>query len=91
MNRVIICKAVWFARMIFLILVGLAFAASWRFNASAQDQCGVVTSIAFPVDRSVFQLAQDFSSPSPRHQGRWTREHATARPSRTTWMNRASG
>jgi murein DD-endopeptidase MepM/ murein hydrolase activator NlpD len=37
----------------------------------AQDQCGVVTSIAFPVDRSMFHLAQEFSVPSPRHQGRY--------------------
>lgn len=37
----------------------------------AQDQCGVVTTIGFPVDRSAFQLAQDFGAPSPRHQGRY--------------------
>jgi murein DD-endopeptidase MepM/ murein hydrolase activator NlpD len=39
--------------------------------ASAQDQCGVVTSIGFPVDRSAFQIAQDFGVPSPRYQGRY--------------------
>jgi hypothetical protein len=39
--------------------------------AYAQNQCGTVSSIAFPVDRSTFQLAQDFGVPSPRHQGRY--------------------
>jgi murein DD-endopeptidase MepM/ murein hydrolase activator NlpD len=39
--------------------------------ASAQEQCGVVTSIAFPVDRGMFHIAQDFGVPSPRHQGRY--------------------
>ncbi len=39
--------------------------------ATAQDQCGTVTTIGFPVDRSAFQLAQDFGAPSPRHQGRY--------------------
>jgi hypothetical protein len=38
---------------------------------SAQDQCGVVTSVAFPVDPSAFHIAQDFGVPSPRHQGRY--------------------
>jgi murein DD-endopeptidase MepM/ murein hydrolase activator NlpD len=41
------------------------------FPAHAQDQCGVVTGIGFPVDRSVFELVQDFGVPSPRHQGRY--------------------
>ncbi len=40
-------------------------------TGQAQDQCGFVTQIAFPVDRTVFQLVQDFGVPSPRHQGRY--------------------
>jgi len=57
--------------MFFLLLFSLALSASWPFDLDAQEQCGVVTSIAFPVDRSIFQIAQDFSVPSPRHQGRY--------------------
>lgn len=63
----------------FSVLV--AFSASVQFIslAHAQDQCGSVTSIAFPVDRSIFQVAQDFGVPSPRHQGRYhTAEDYTA-------------
>lgn len=37
----------------------------------AQGDCGVVNSINYPVDRSTFQLVQDFGVPSPRHQGRY--------------------
>src|SRR5688572_25641196 len=39
---------------------------------SAQDtQCGIVESVAYPVDTDVFQLAQRFGAPSPRHNGRY--------------------
>lgn len=41
------------------------------FPVHAQDQCGVVTGVGFPVDRSVFDLMQDFGALSPRHQGRY--------------------
>lgn len=33
--------------------------------------CGYVTDIDFPVDPSVFTIAQDYAAPSPRHQGRY--------------------
>ncbi|MBL8165081.1 MAG: M23 family metallopeptidase [Anaerolineae bacterium] len=46
-----------------LLLGGLA--------ARAQDQCGVVAGISYPVDLAQFQLAQDYNVPSPRHQGRY--------------------
>lgn len=49
------------------IIIGALFFAPAR----AQDQCGVVTTMSFPVDRSVFHIAQDFGVPSPRHQGRY--------------------
>jgi hypothetical protein len=46
------------------VMMGLA-------GVRAQDQCGVVTTVSFPVDRASFQLAQDFGVPSLRHQGRY--------------------
>ncbi|MBZ0286884.1 MAG: peptidoglycan DD-metalloendopeptidase family protein, partial [Anaerolineae bacterium] len=54
-------------RRIFIMLLISLFAAP----ASAQDQCGTVTSIAFPVDPAAFRIVQDFGVPSPRHQGRY--------------------
>jgi hypothetical protein len=39
--------------------------------ATAQTQCGYADSIEFPVDTTMFRLAQDFGAPSPRHQGRY--------------------
>ncbi len=38
---------------------------------NAQDQCGVLDEVSYPVDVSVFQLGQDFGVASPRHQGRY--------------------
>jgi len=37
--------------------------------AAAQPQCGVVESVAFPVNASVFRLMQDFAVPNYRHRG----------------------
>ncbi|MBC7810580.1 MAG: hypothetical protein H7175_05505, partial [Burkholderiales bacterium] len=37
----------------------------------AQEQCGFAQSIDFPIDTNLFRIAQDFGSPSPRHQGRY--------------------
>jgi len=37
----------------------------------AQDQCGGVDSVQFPVDTAQFELVQDFAIASPRHQGRY--------------------
>jgi outer membrane protein assembly factor BamB len=37
----------------------------------AQDQCGVLDSVAYPVDLNAFQLGQDFGIASPRHEGRY--------------------
>lgn len=39
--------------------------------AHAQGQCDSVTSIQFPFDTAAFTLAQDFGTPSVRHQGRY--------------------
>lgn len=60
-NRVL--KAIWAAFSTALLLGGL--------SVRAQDQCGVVTGISYPVDLAQFQLAQDYNVPSPRHQGRY--------------------
>jgi murein DD-endopeptidase MepM/ murein hydrolase activator NlpD len=39
--------------------------------STAQEQCGVVSSVNFPVDIAQFRIAQDFAAPSIRHQGRY--------------------
>lgn len=56
------------SRQLLLLMIGLFLTI---FPAQAQDQCGVVTGISYPVDRGVFTLAQDFGVESPRHQGRY--------------------
>jgi murein DD-endopeptidase MepM/ murein hydrolase activator NlpD len=53
-----------------LLLVSAAFFLSAPY-AYAQGQCGYVDLIAYPVDTNVFHLAQDFGTPSLRHQGRY--------------------
>lgn len=53
------------------LLLALWVCLSVVIEVQAQADCGVVSSISYPVDRSVFQLAQDFGVPSPRHQGRY--------------------
>jgi murein DD-endopeptidase MepM/ murein hydrolase activator NlpD len=40
-------------------------------SAHAQGQCGYADAITYPVDTNVFHLAQDFGTPSLRHQGRY--------------------
>ena len=66
--------------LIFVLLIfGLLPAA-----AHAQADCGIVNAVDFPVDRSLFQLMQDYAVPSPRHQGRWhTGEDYSAGPGLT--------
>lgn len=54
--------------LLLCLIVSLALTVS---PDAAQSDCGSVTTISFPVDRAVFQLAQDFAVPSPRHQGRY--------------------
>lgn len=54
-----------------LSLLLIAFLLGAAPALRAQAQCGVVTGVSFPVDRSVFQLVQDYAVPSPRHQGRY--------------------
>lgn len=44
---------------------------SFGLRPVTAQQCGVVDSLSYPVDTSVFRLAQDFGAPSPRHQGRY--------------------
>lgn len=39
--------------------------------ASAQNDCGVVDNITYPIDTATWDLAQDFAVASPRHQGRF--------------------
>ena len=55
-------------RLLLLLITCSLFAPS---PAAAQPQCGFARSIAYPVDTSRFQLAQDFGALSPRHQGRY--------------------
>jgi murein DD-endopeptidase MepM/ murein hydrolase activator NlpD len=52
-------------------LVGLLSALLALTPVAAQDQCGTVGSIGFPVDPAQFRIAQDFGAPSMRHQGRY--------------------
>jgi murein DD-endopeptidase MepM/ murein hydrolase activator NlpD len=59
MKRWVICLLGWIG-----LLLGSA-------DVQAQDQCGIVSTVSFPVDRASFQLAQDFGVPSLRHQGRY--------------------
>lgn len=37
----------------------------------AQDTCGIVDGISYPIDPNAFMLAQDYAVPSMRHQGRY--------------------
>lgn len=60
----------WRFCLFLLCAVLLAFGAG-VISLSAQPQCAVASSIRFPVDRSVFSLAQDYATPSVRHQGRY--------------------
>ena len=58
-------------RWVILLVMGCLTIIAPAFEVQAQAACGIVSSIAFPVDRSVFQIAQDFGVPSPRHQGKY--------------------
>lgn len=40
-------------------------------SAQAQGDCGIVSSINFPVSRDQFKVMQDFGAPSVRYQGRY--------------------
>lgn len=54
-----------------LVWIALSMAFVAGLAARAQDQCGIVTGISYPVDLAQFQLVQDYNVPSPRHQGRY--------------------
>lgn len=56
-----------FARSSFLVLFLLFF--GWIRSTAAQPQCGVVESVAYPVDRAVFSIMQDFAVPNYRFRG----------------------
>ncbi len=56
-------------RVVVLLAIVLFFLAAGNI-VSAQPQCGYARAVQFPVDPSVFVLAQDFGAASPRHQGR---------------------
>ncbi|TVR20115.1 MAG: hypothetical protein EA396_11180 [Anaerolineaceae bacterium] len=54
------------------ILCLMMAALGWHVaQTDAQDQCGVMDTVDYPVDTGVFQLAQAFGVPSPRHDGRY--------------------
>ena len=38
-------------------------------HAQSQAQCGVVDSVAYPIDTTTFQLMQEFGAPNYRHRG----------------------
>jgi len=53
-------------------LLLIAFTPALSLPAQAQTtQCGLATSITFPIDTNQFQIVQDFGAPSPRYQGRY--------------------
>ncbi len=54
-----------------LLFTLVALLASLSGPLVAQPQCGYARAVRFPIDQSVFQLAQDFGAASPRHQGRF--------------------
>lgn len=54
------------AILVFLLTLALSISISY-----AQNDCGVVDGIGFPVDTNIFTLTQDFAVPSARHQGRY--------------------
>lgn len=55
-----------------VVLMFLAIISVTIFSPSrAQDQCGVVDSVQYPIDTERFVLVQDFAVASPRHQGRF--------------------
>jgi hypothetical protein len=51
-----------------LVLLTLGIAPE---DGYAQTQCPNASEVQFPFDTSTWSLAQDFSVPSPRHQGRY--------------------
>jgi hypothetical protein len=51
-------------RLCFLLIILL-----FSLPVSAQSDCGIVDELGFPVDTSVYTLAQDFGVASSRHQG----------------------
>lgn len=57
-------------RPMLTLLVALTLGLAGR-QSQAQAQCGLVDAINPPVDTTQFALVQDFSAPSPRHQGRF--------------------
>lgn len=53
-----------------MILLGFLW-LTISVSVNAQGDCGVVDSFSYPVDTTVFRLAQGFGVASPRHQGRF--------------------
>lgn len=58
-------------RALTLISAALFFTLVIVPHPVSAQQCGVADSLRYPVDTSLFHLAQDFGAPSPRHQGRY--------------------
>lgn len=54
-----------------LLLCTLMLLAFVVPTAAQTTQCGVATSVSYPVDPNQFQIAQDFGAASVRHQGRY--------------------
>lgn len=53
--------------LIYIVLVLLVSTT----GSVAQNDCGIVDSLTYPIDRDQFRLAQDFGVASPRHGGRF--------------------
>jgi outer membrane protein assembly factor BamB len=63
-----LCKGNTYIVLTLLIAIG---GLALRSSPAHAQQCGVADSLRYPVDTSLFHLAQDFGAPSPRHQGRY--------------------
>lgn len=58
-------------KMLRLPALILLFTLCFTITTMAQDQCGVLDTISYPIDTNTFQLVQNFATSSPRHQGRF--------------------
>ncbi|MFW5692134.1 MAG: M23 family metallopeptidase [Chloroflexota bacterium] len=55
-----------------LIVCGIVLLMPGSYQpTAAQDQCGTLDVINYPIDQNTFQLAQNYGTASPRHQGRY--------------------
>jgi len=53
----------------FLLLIGLFVLVTYASHA--QNDCGLVDEVVYPVDETAFSMTQGYAVASPRHQGRF--------------------